>query len=99
LSQVEGLERLFSFGAAVSEMRPEVMDNLDPDAAFRFVADVAGVPAKVLRPAEEVEDIRADRQAQQDQAMAEQGIREDAAALGKAAPALQMLTGTGGNAS
>jgi hypothetical protein len=47
---------------------PDILDLFDSDAAARVIADVNGVPAKVLRSAQDMEQLRAGRaQAQQAQ--------------------------------
>jgi hypothetical protein len=51
--------------APIANIRPDVMDIFDDDALVRELADINGVPAKVLRTAELVLKIRQDREEQQ----------------------------------
>ena len=57
----------------MSELKPELWDNLDTDAAFRDSAKNAGMPSRWLRDARETAQIRQERaDAQQQAAEAEQ---------------------------
>lgn len=74
LEEVSAIERLYQYGTAVGQAKPEIMDNFDEDASLRFVADALVVPHQVLRPESQVRDLRAQReqeQAQQNPAMNE----------------------------
>jgi hypothetical protein len=51
-----------------AEAFPEMIDSIDGDAMARELADVSGVPDKILRTEEAVARIRADRKEQQDMA-------------------------------
>lgn len=68
-----------------------IWDNMDHDEAFRRSAEVSGVPMHLLTDIRAMAQMRAARQealAKQTQAM---GMREDAAAMGKVAPAMQVF--------
>lgn len=41
---------------------PSIMDNLDADEALRIIGDQKGLPSKVVRKTEEIEELRAQRQ-------------------------------------
>ena len=70
-----------------------VLDILDTDAMANHVADVLGVPAKVLRSQGEVKQMRDERQkAQQAQQELDQA-QQMAEAAGSATPALKAVTG------
>ena len=54
-----------------------VMDNVNPDAAAREIADINGVDYGILRPQEEVDGIRQQRQqAQQAQQQKEEAMAQ-----------------------
>jgi hypothetical protein len=56
----------------LASINPAILDSFDDDAIARELADINGVPAKLLRPVEMVQQIREQRaQAQADAAMAE----------------------------
>ena len=42
---------------------PTVMDNIDGDAALRFIANTQNLDQRLIRTEEQVEEIRAQRQA------------------------------------
>jgi hypothetical protein len=78
-------------GATLVTAKPDVIDVMDVDEAFRFYGLTAGVPARLIRTVEEVEAIRQER-AKQTQAMAAlQNVNTIADSLGKAAPMVKAL--------
>jgi hypothetical protein len=91
LSEVEGLERLQQYVAGAAQLDPTIIDNIDFDEALRISADVLGVPSKILRSQADVQKLREQKQAaqQQQQQIADAG--NIATAAGKAAPALKLL--------
>ncbi len=60
-----GVERLTGFAGQAAQIDPSVLDVLDGEQVLRGYADMLGTPAKMLRDAEEVAAMRAERQAQQ----------------------------------
>lgn len=75
------IERLSSFIGGISQVKPEILDMLDQDAAAREYAIALGTPPSLIRTEEDVETARKQRQqAQAQQAAVEQG----AAAAGAA---------------
>lgn len=80
-----------------AELRPEVWDNLDADAAFRDAARNAGMPSRWLRDARETAELRqqrADAEAQAVQAQqAEQYAKAARNASGADPDKLQQLLG------
>jgi hypothetical protein len=63
------IEQLMADYAALGEIFPELLDLVDVDKMGLELARVRGVPTKILRSPDEVEAIRADRAAQEEQAM------------------------------
>jgi hypothetical protein len=97
LGDVQALDRLYTFALQAAELLPNLGDNLDHDAAFRYRGEVLGVPAKLLIDPTQVAQVRQARlQAQQQQdeqaqlLAASEGVRNVAPAL-KALPQLQDL--------
>lgn len=69
LENVTAIERLGANVANLAQVSPEVTDLIDADEATRVIADALGVPAKVIRTSDAVEQLRQQRQqAQQKQA-------------------------------
>ncbi|EOJ9581773.1 TPA: portal protein [Klebsiella pneumoniae] len=69
LENVTAIERLGANVANLAQVSPDVTDLVDTDEATRVIADALGVPAKVIRTSDAVEQLRQQRQqAQQQQA-------------------------------
>lgn len=69
LENVTAIERLGANVANLAKVAPEVTDLIDADEATRVIADALGVPAKVIRTSDAVDQLRQQRQqAQQQQA-------------------------------
>lgn len=60
-----GILRTFEGLAPLAELHPEVFDVFDLDETARTLADANGIPNKLSRPPEAVEQIRAQRSQQQ----------------------------------
>jgi hypothetical protein len=89
--QAQAVLRTYEPALRLAQAEPALMDNLDHDEALRTLADANGLPLKVLRPREAVNDMRRARAA----SAHDQAMRADAMLLaegaGKAAPALAAL--------
>ncbi len=74
MAQTAAIEQGVSFIGNLQGVFPDAKDNLNSDEAVRRYTDMLGVPSSLIRPKEEVAQIRAARakaaQAQQDQANA-----------------------------
>lgn len=90
-SEANAVVRLYTSLLPVAEFDPAIMDNIDSDEAARALGKGFAVPAKVMRGADDVEEVRASRQQMQammqGMAMAEQG----AGAMQKGAAGLKSL--------
>ncbi len=66
-SEAVAVMRTVEIGAAFAQTtgKPDAMDNLNEDEAFRIAADASGLPAKALRSTDEVNDVRQQRQTMQ----------------------------------
>jgi len=60
-----GVERLAGFVAQTAQVDPGVLDLVDTEAMVRGYADMLGTPATMLRDADEVAQLRAQRAAQE----------------------------------
>lgn len=89
-----GIERLMALVGNIAAVYPQAKDNINPDAVIREYNDLLGNPQKILFGPDEVAQNRQieQQQAQQQQQMAQMGQMADA--LGKAAPAANVLSQT-----
>ncbi len=62
-SQVQALERLSLFVAQWAQVFPEALDKIDVDQVITKASQLMGVPAKVLKPQDEVDAVRKQREA------------------------------------
>lgn len=83
--------RTFESIKPMAELDPTVLDSFDMDAAAREISDINGVPAKILRPFEEVMQIRAKRQADQEAAAEAEQAKLAMGAVKDGAQAMNMM--------
>lgn len=65
LEDVTAIERLHMNIANIAQVKPDVLDLIDEDAAVRVLSDALGVPTKVVRKTADVEQLRQQRAQQQ----------------------------------
>lgn len=65
LEDVTAIERLHANIAQIAQMKPDVLDLIDDDAAVRVLSDALGVPTKIVRKTADVEQLRQQRAEQQ----------------------------------
>lgn len=74
-SESQAILDSFAAAAAMAEVRPDALDNIDFDAAIRAIFDGNGVPLSIMRPKRQVISIRRERQEQiEEQEQLEQGL-------------------------
>ena len=97
--QAETVMRVLAAGQTLLQADPAVLQNLDANEAFRFVADRVGAPAALVRTREEVEQLRAQQQQMQQDAAMAATLRQGAGAAKDGAQALATVAGLqqGGN--
>lgn len=88
---IASIDRFTGFIANVGGVAPEVLDKVDSDALVSEYHDALGVPERLLRPDEQVKQIRDARA----RAQAEQAQAEQAAAVAKATKDLSNSPVTG----
>jgi hypothetical protein len=59
---VQQIQRVMETTTAISQFRPDILDNFDFDYIAREVNDAEGAPAKMMLDAESVEALRQQRQ-------------------------------------
>jgi hypothetical protein len=88
-SELESLNRMFATAAPILQIDQAVVDNFNPDAAIRYIANTLSLPYELMRDEKDVKKIRDARaqEAQAAQAQAQQMM--DAETTAKMAPVLQ----------
>ena len=97
----ESIERWQAGIASMAQMYPEMLDIPDVDAIPRTLAELLGVPARVVRGVDEVEEIRAERQEKQAAAEAiavSQAAGDATKAMGEGQQAMDAANGANGAA-
>ncbi len=78
-SEIEAMQRIQQYCFSMTEVAPEVWDNVDFDGGFRTVATTGGTVSAFTRDEEEVQRIRENRaQQQQQQAQQQQELQQQA---------------------
>ena len=65
--QAGSIDRLVAFMAPLTQLYPEIADNLNPDEAIRFYGDTFGVPKSVMRGTKAIQSMRDERAKMQQQ--------------------------------
>lgn len=86
---VQASLELFQFLAPLMQVDPNVVDYLDVDGLAKHIIKTTGVPASVVRGAEEVAAIREQKQQMQAQMAADQRTAMLSKAAGEAAPGVR----------
>ena len=89
-SELQSVMRAIEIFGSLSKISP-VFDHIDIDALVTYLADIVGVPAKVLNSKAQVNAIRQQKQQQQDQQMQMQQMQQIAQAGGAVAPLAKAL--------
>jgi hypothetical protein len=82
--------RAIEIMGSLSNIAP-VFDHINMDKLVRHLADIVGVPQKILKPQSELNAERQQAQAQQEQMMQMQQLQQVAEAGGKIAPLAKAL--------
>lgn len=90
--ELVGVQRTMELLAPFANIDPSVLDIFDRDELARLTAEVSGVPSPVLRSPETIKQIRDERAAQEQQAMALQSAQPIAGAIKDVAQAQSLLT-------
>jgi hypothetical protein len=93
-SDIEAIQRTVQSVLPFLQIDPNLMDNFDIDRTFQHIANVNGVPAGVLRSPEEVAQLRASREQQQQAAQMTQGLQMLGDASASFAKANSLINGS-----
>jgi len=100
MHEVEAFARLFDLIAPIAQTNPEVaqkvFDQINIDQVVSVLGPILGVSGRLIRSPEQVLEIQQARAEQMAEAKQSQELAMTAEGMGKAAPALQMLTGGNG---
>lgn len=91
--ELVGVQRTMELLAPFAQIDPTVLDIFDRDELARLTAEVSGVPTPVLRSPEALQEIRAQRAQQEQEAMMLQAAQPLAGAMKDAAQANALLQG------
>jgi hypothetical protein len=89
-SELQSIMRAIEIMGSLSNVAP-VFDHINMDKLVRHLADIVGVPQKVLKPQSELNAERQQAQAQQEQMQQMQQLQQVAEAGGKIAPLAKAL--------
>ncbi len=95
MSELTAIQRTLTNAAPIMSAQPEVMDNLDGDNGFKYIAKICNLPQEFIRDVEKRDGIRQQRQEQQQQMMQAQQEALQAESVGKAAGAVGQLQKAG----
>lgn len=75
MQDVTNIQQVVQQAALLAQLKPEVVDNIDADAALRHINKIMGAPEVIIAPAEQVEETRQQRaqQIQQQQQLEAMG--------------------------
>ena len=90
-AEADSFLRVMNILGPLSQLQPEIIDNLNGDQALRFLSKAYGLPEQMLRPMEDVIETRNARQEQQAQAQQMQQMIMQADAMKSGAPALKAM--------
>lgn len=90
LTDLQSVLRGFEVLAQLGEMAP-VQDYIDPDRMVKYLVDVTGMPARVIRSQDEIDQIRRDQAAQAQEQAAQQQQLVEAQIAQQTAPMVKAL--------
>jgi hypothetical protein len=93
LEEVTAIDQYVAGLLAVAEFDPDVMDNVDLDAAARIKGEALGVPTEVMPTKEMIQERRQQRQQQQQEQQEQMQSMELEQEAGKAA--IKKVVGSG----
>ena len=88
--ELQSLMRGLEIFGSMSQALP-VMDYIDDNGMVKQIIDILGIPAKVIKSDSEVQQIRENRQAEQQKAMEQQQLLAETQAAKQAAPLAKVI--------
>jgi hypothetical protein len=96
MSEGQNLVRAISAAAPIFQMDPGSMDVVDTDGSVRHIFDIYGLPSKVMRKSNAVEEIRTARQQAQQAAVQQQQNSQMAQDAGAVMPGMAQMAKVAG---
>ena len=93
MAKANAIKRVFAVGAEIANLKPDILDNVNIDLAFREMAEIEGLPSKVMRSEEEIRAIREQRAKVQAEEKTKMDLERMAEGARNIAPALKALQG------
>lgn len=90
-SDGQNLSRALNLAAPIIQAKPEVLDNINGDAAFQYIGDIYGVPQSIMNTDQQRKDIRDARAKAQQQIVQQQKQQHEADIASKVGPAAAQL--------
>lgn len=95
MSELTSIQRTLTNAAPIMSAQPEVMDNLDGDNGFKYIAKLCNLPQEFIRDVEDRDKMRKQRAEAQAQAMQAEQDAMQADSVNKAAGAVGQLQKAG----
>lgn len=87
-SELMGIQQTMQLIAPIAETKPQILDNIDEDELYLTVSEITGMPKRITKSREQVQQDREQRQQQEQQQLALQQAEQ----AGKAAKGIPALT-------
>lgn len=94
-SEAQNLQRAFAAAAPFIQLDPEAALVIDAEEGIRFAAQLYGLPQKMLRNRDEIEKIKADRDAANQEMLQQQQQQAGVEQVAKLAPAVKIASEAG----
>jgi len=95
VSEAQSISRVLDQLSPFIQLDPTVADNLNGDVASRILVNVHGAPSEILRNADQVEELREQREQARQRAIEQQQAQMDADQAAKQGQALQAVSQAG----
>lgn len=95
MSEGENLTRAITVAAPIINADPKTLDNINGDAALKYVFDIYGIPHKLMRNQRELKDLRDGREKAQQELAKQQQDQNSADMVQKMAPGMAQLQQAG----
>lgn len=91
-SEADNIRRIVDLASPFIQISPEVVDNIDADEAFRYIARMFSAPQEIIRDESDRDDLRSARAQQAQQAQEQQDELAQAEVINKVSPMAKVST-------
>ena len=88
-SEADNLMRVIQTVSPLIEFDPSILDNVNPDAAFKYSAGMFDLPQDIMRSSKELKQLREQRAQAQQQAQQQEQEAAEAETVSKLAPVME----------